>query len=74
MTIAKLLGFSSSPMAPSAKVTKAAKVVKGNDLRMFFGPGGSQPKPIPVATASQVSTYHTHMRVEHVFSPILQAV
>ena len=42
-------------MAPSAKVAKTAKGVKSNDLRMFFGPSGSQPKPIPAATLSQVS-------------------
>jgi hypothetical protein len=31
------------PMASSAKV---AEGIKSNDLRMFFGPGGSQPKPV----------------------------
>jgi hypothetical protein len=36
-------------MAPSAK---AAKGVKSNDLRMFFGPGGSKPKPVPAPQAS----------------------
>ena len=36
-------------MAPSAKV---AKGVKSNDLRMFFGPGGSQPKNIPAVQVS----------------------
>ena len=31
--------------------TTAAKGVKSNDLRMFFGPGGSQPKLIPAAVS-----------------------
>ena len=43
-------------MAPPAK---AAKGVKSNDLRMFFGPGGSQPKPIPAAV-SEARLYHSH--------------
>ena len=39
-------GFSQA-MAP-----KVVKGVKSNDLRMFFGPGGSQPKPVPAVQVS----------------------
>ena len=55
---------SSSFMAPSAKGAQTVKGVKSNDLRMFFGPGGSQPKPVPAATSSQVSA----KRVFHSYS------
>jgi hypothetical protein len=34
-------------MAPSAKPTKGGK----SDLRMFFGPGGGQPKTVKVANS-----------------------
>lgn len=44
-----------SVMAPPAKV---AKGVKSKDLRMFFGPGGSQPKSVP---AVQVSRARFHL-------------
>ena len=37
-------------MAPSAKV---AKGVKSNDLRMFFGPGGSKPKHVPAVQVGE---------------------
>ncbi|PPQ72055.1 LOW QUALITY PROTEIN: hypothetical protein CVT26_006737 [Gymnopilus dilepis] len=41
-------------MAPTAKAAKANKSTKsGNDLRMFFGPNGTQPRAIPKATSSQ---------------------
>ncbi|PPQ84612.1 hypothetical protein CVT25_015709 [Psilocybe cyanescens] len=43
-------------MAPT-KVAKPAKGGKaGNDLRMFFGPGGGQPKPVVKTIPSQSST------------------
>lgn len=57
-------------MAPSKKVAKTTKDAKGSDLRMFFGPGGSQPKPVPVATSSQVSAHHRRARrVFHLYTP-----
>ena len=31
---------------------KVVKGVKSNDLRMFFGPGGSQPKSVPAVQVS----------------------
>ncbi|KAJ3513370.1 hypothetical protein NLJ89_g2988 [Agrocybe chaxingu] len=38
-------------MAPSTKTAKLGKSINGGkDLRMFFGPGGSQPKAVPKAT------------------------
>ncbi|KAH9483192.1 Replication factor C subunit 1, partial [Psilocybe cubensis] len=43
-------------MAPP-KLAKPAKGAKsGNDLRMFFGPGGGQPKPVAKSMPSQTST------------------
>ena len=36
--------YSNNSMAPTWKVVKG---VKSNDLCMFFGPGGSQPNPVP---------------------------
>ena len=36
-------------MAPA----KVAKGGKPNDLRMFFGPGGSQPKHVPAVQVSE---------------------
>jgi hypothetical protein len=33
---------------------KVVKGAKSNDLRMFFGPGGSQPKQVPAVQVSEV--------------------
>ncbi|KAF4616049.1 hypothetical protein D9613_011358 [Agrocybe pediades] len=45
-------------MAPTPKATKGTvKLAKsGSDLRMFFGPSGSAPKPVTKTTASQQSS------------------
>ena len=49
------LGREPFNMAPSVKLTKPTKAAKP-DLRMFFGPGGGQPKTVK-ATNSQVCSH-----------------